>query len=144
MSTEANKNIIRRYYEDFWNRWDAAALAELIAPDIEFRGSLGTVASGAGAFQQYMETVRAAFPDFHNAIEELIAEDDKVVARLTYTGTHRGELFGVAPTGRRIRYAGIAIFRIAGGRIASGCVLGDTRNLLEQLTAPAPGSYAGT
>jgi len=42
-----------------------------------------------------METVRRAFPDFHNRVEELVAEGDKVVARLTYTGTHRGELFGI-------------------------------------------------
>ncbi|HWU37535.1 MAG TPA: ester cyclase, partial [Candidatus Acidoferrum sp.] len=79
--------------------------------------------------------VRAAFPDFHNTIEELIAEGDKVVARLTYRGTHRGHLFGIVPTGRQVVYSGIAIFRIAGGKIVDGWVIGDTLALMQQLGA---------
>src|SRR5262249_21398608 len=58
------------------------------------------------------------FPDFHNRVEELVPEGERVVARLTYTGTHAGELLGIAPTGRRVNYAGVALFRIASGQIA--------------------------
>jgi predicted ester cyclase len=81
-----------------------------------------------------MRAVRRAFPDFHNRIEELVAEGDKVVVRLTYTGTHHGELFGVGPTGTRVTYAGVAIFRIEAGRIAEGWVLGDLFGLRQQLS----------
>jgi len=129
-----NKALIRRYYADLWNRWDAAAIDELIAPGIEFRGSIGRTVHGIEEFRGYVEQIRGAFPDFHNEIEELIAEDDRVVARLTYSGTHRGTLFGMAGTGRRIRYDGIAIFTIRGGRIALAFVLGDVDGLKRQLT----------
>ena len=88
---------------------------------------------GRDEFKQYMRTVQRAFPDFHNQIEELIAEEEKVVARLTYTGTHQGTLFGIEPIGKKVSYAGIAIFRISGRCIADGWVLGDRHGLLEQL-----------
>ncbi len=133
MPANANRNLIRRYYEELWNRWDLEAADELIAPDITFRGSLGIHVRGREGFRQYVRTVRKAFPDFHNIIEELIAEADKVVARLTYTGTHRGELFGIRPAGKRVSYSGVAIFRIANGKIADGWVLGDTLGLIAQL-----------
>jgi steroid delta-isomerase-like uncharacterized protein len=86
------KSFVRRYYSELWNDWSADALDELISRDIVFRGSIGTAVHGIEEFRQYVNKIRAAFPDFHNHIEELIGEDEKVVARLTYTGTHRGEL----------------------------------------------------
>ena len=76
------------------------------------------------------------FPDFHNHIEELIAEGHKVAARLTYTGTHRGELWGYPPTGRKISYPGLAIFECQNGQIVRGQVLGDSETLRRQLTEP--------
>jgi len=130
---DANKNLVRRYYNDLWNKWDLAAVTELISPDITFRGSLGITVQGREGFKDYVSMVRAAFPDFHNEIEELIAEGDKVVARLTYTGTHQGELFGIPATGKRVSYSGVAIFVIAEGKIKDGWVLGDTMGLKRQL-----------
>ena len=135
MLEETNKDLVRRYYEDLWNRWDLTVAQELISPEIAFRGSLGMTARGLVGFMGYVPAVRAAFPDFHNTIEELIAEGDKVVARLTYRGTHRGHLFGIVPTGRQVVYSGIAIFRIAGGKIVDGWVIGDTLALMQQLGA---------
>ena len=130
---EARKALVRRYYDEMWNRWNFAVADELISESIRFRGSLGMTVNGRDGFKEYMHTVQRAFPDFHNKIEELIAEDDKVVARLTYSGTHRGELFGIAPTGHRVGYCGIAIFRVSEGSVAEGYVLGDTRKLVQQL-----------
>src|SRR5262245_13167448 len=119
MQPAANKDLVRRYYEALWNRWDFALADELIAESIEFRGSLGTSVHGREGFKEYMRSVRAAFPDFHNRIEELIAENDRVAARLTYTGTHLGEVLGIVPTGRRVSYAGVALFRVVENRIAA-------------------------
>jgi len=127
------KFLIRRYYSELWNAWSAAALAELISPDIVFRGSIGTAVNGIEEFKQYVGKIRAAFPDFHNHIEELIGEGDKVVARLTYTGTHRGELFGFSGTEKKVTYQGIAIFQFREGKIVSGYVLGDTETLKRQI-----------
>lgn len=130
-----NKTIIRRYYDDLWNAWNLSVADELIDSEIAFRGSLAITVQGIAGFKEYVSLVRAAFPDFHNAIEELIAEGDKVVARLTYSGTHEGELFGIAPTRKRIEYSGVAIFRIAAGKVVDGWVLGDTLGLMRQLGA---------
>ena len=130
---ETNKNLVRRYYEEIWNQWDDEAVDQLIAADISFHGSLGISVEGLDGFRDYVARVRAAFPDFHNAINDLIAESDNVVAVLTYTGTHCGELFGIAPTGRRISYRGIAVFQIRDGKISKGYVLGDTQTLRTQL-----------
>jgi steroid delta-isomerase-like uncharacterized protein len=111
MSTAANKDLVRRYYEELWNQWRLDLIDQLIASDFAFRGSIGLQVQGRDGFRDYMATIRAAFPDFHNVVEDLIAEGDQVAARLTYRGTHRGSLLGVAPTGRRISYAGMALFR---------------------------------
>ncbi len=123
------KSLVRRYYSELWNEWSAAALEELISPSIVFRGSIGTGVLGIEEFKQYVSKIRAAFPDFHNHIEEIIGEGDKVAVRLTYTGTHRGELFGFSGTGKKITYQGIAIFQFQEGKIGSGYVLGDTESL---------------
>lgn len=134
-AVEENKNIVRRYYDDLWNKWDLVAITELISADITFRGSLGITAQGHEGFKNYVNMVRAAFPDFHNKIEELIAEGSTVVARLTYTGTHQGELFGIPVTGKGVTYSGVAIFLIVDGKIKNGWVLGDAMGLKRQLEA---------
>jgi predicted ester cyclase len=70
-----------------WNRWDVALADELIAEQMTFRGSLGNSVQGREGFKEYVRAVREAFPDFHNRVEELVGEVDRVVARLTNTGT---------------------------------------------------------
>jgi steroid delta-isomerase-like uncharacterized protein len=130
-----NKILIQRYYHEMWNPWNFSVADDILAETIVFRGSLGTETVGREAFRGYMRQVQNAFPDFHNDIESLVAEGDNVVARLTYSGTHRGEIFGVAPTNKSIRYAGAAFFRISDGEVAEGWVLGDLLTLLRQLGA---------
>ena len=71
-----------------------------------FAARVAVEVQGLEGFKGYVNMVRVAFPDFHNTIADLIAEDNKVVARLTYSATHRGEIFGVAPTGKKIEYSG--------------------------------------
>jgi predicted ester cyclase len=133
MDDDRNDVVVRRYYDEMWNRWNFDLAGEILVPEIRFRGSLGTEVHGIEEFQAYMRTVQSAFPDFQNRIDELIVEGDRAAARLTYEGTHRGEIFGVAPTDRRITYAGAAFFRFSGDRIAEGWVLGDVYGLQKQL-----------
>src|SRR5260370_40641968 len=137
MQTESCKDLVRRYYEVLWNRWDFALADELIAEPVVFRGSLGITVQGREGFRESMRTVRRAFPNFHNCIEEMIAENERIAARLTYTGTHQGEVLGIAPTGRQVSYAGVALFRVVDNRIAEGWVLGDVHGLVQQLTTSA-------
>ncbi len=133
MDTDRHKAMVRRYYEEMWNRWNFDLANEILAPEIRFRGSLGTEVRGIEEFEAHMRTVQTAFPDFHNRIDELLVEEDQAAARLTYEGTHRGTIFGAPPTDRRIAYAGAAFFRFSGGRITEGWVLGDLHGLQKQL-----------
>jgi predicted SnoaL-like aldol condensation-catalyzing enzyme len=87
MTVHTNKILVQRYYEEMWNTWNFALTDELPSAEISFRGLLGVEALGRMAFCEYMRQVRNAFPDFHNKIEQLVAEGDQVIARLQYTGT---------------------------------------------------------
>ena len=139
-----NADVIRRFYDDLWNRWRLELADELLAPNVRFRGTLGTSLVGRDGFKGYVERVRAAFPDWHNEVEELIDAGETIVARLTFSGTHRGKLLGIAATGARVEYAGIAIFRLGGSRIAEAWVVGDTQELWRALGATPPaGSRTG-
>lgn len=133
MSLESNKQLIRRYYDELWNRDNLALADDILHPQIQFRGSLGMVVQGIDGYKGYVKIVRQAFPDFHNHVEEMVAEGDTVVARLTYTGTNKGELFGRAPSGKKVTYVGVAIFHVKDAKIVSGWVLGDRSGLQEQL-----------
>lgn len=101
-----------------------------------FRGSLGIDVAGHDGFRNYVDTVYAAFPGFHNTIEELIVEDASMAARLIYRGTHQGPHVGVAATGRAVEYSGAAIFHMRENRAASGWVLGDKVSSWRQIAVP--------
>ncbi len=147
--SDRNRRLIEIWYHRMWNRWEKSAIAEICDPGIVFRGSLGQEKRGPAGVAEYMDFVRAAFPDFTNTIEEISSEGDRAFARLTYTGTHDGQIFGVAPTRRRVTYAGAAVFRFAregagpgagarqSGLIREVWVLGDVHGLLRQLRGEA-------
>ena len=133
MSRSRNVRLVETWYYRMWNRWDKSAFEEILTPDIAFRGSLGQVKRGYDGLAEYMNFIQTAFPDFTNRIEEVISEGDKAFVRLTYTGTHEGEIFGVAPTHKQVTYAGAAVFSFAGEKIREVWVLGDIYGLLRQL-----------
>ncbi len=139
MSADANRALVETFFNVMWNTWSEASMREILTADIDFRGSIGLQVNGQDEFLGYMQTIRNAFPDFHNHIEEIIATDDRAVARLTYSGTHEGELLGRPATGRRIEYAGVAMFTMAGERISKVWVLGDLWGLMRQLEGAAAG-----
>jgi ribosomal protein S18 acetylase RimI-like enzyme/predicted ester cyclase len=126
-------DLVTRYYEQMWNRWDFDLADELIADEFVFRGSLGRQVRGREEFKSYMRLVQSVFSDFHNRIEHIVACGSDLVARLEYTGTHDGELLGIRPSFRRIQYAGIAMFHSGSERLLSGYVVGDRLTLLEQI-----------
>lgn len=133
MPAETNRQLVETFYNVMWNTWSVETARAILTDDIDFRGSIGLQVTGHDGFLGYMQTIRDAFPDFHNHIEEIIATDDRAVARLTYSGTHQGALFDRPATGRRIEYAGVAIFTMDGGRISKVWVLGDLWGLMQQL-----------
>jgi steroid delta-isomerase-like uncharacterized protein len=141
MSTEENKALARRLYEEVFNQGQLEAVDQLVAPDaIEHEEVPGIAGSGSEILKHFVTIFRAAFPDAQVTIEDLIAEGDKVVCRVTFHGTQQGEFMGIAPTGRPITFAVIDILRVADGKIVEHWGQTDNLGLLQQLGAiPAPG-----
>lgn len=138
MTPEANKAVVARFYEELWNGWRLDLADEIVSDAVRFRGSLGAELCGRDEFKRYAETVRTAFPDWHNRLDEILALEDRVVARMTWTGTHRGPLDGIAPTGAHVEYSGAAFFRLSNGVIEEAWVVGDTQELWRALGEAPP------
>ena len=125
--------LVAAFYDRIWNRLDKAAIAELIHPEFTFRGSLGPTMKGHAAFADYVDMVAGALADYRCTIQDVVCEGDRAFARMQFEGIHRGPLMGVAPTGRRVEWAGAALFTLESGKIADLWVLGDVAGLHEQL-----------
>jgi predicted ester cyclase len=136
-TAQRNEQLVRRFYDGLWNEWRFELIDELLAPEIRFRGSRGTVMTGRAAFRRYAEATHAAFADWHNQIDELLAVDDRVVTRMTWTGTHTGWFGSIEPSGARVSYVGAGFFRVAGGLIDEAWIVGDTHAFWRSLGAPA-------
>ena len=132
----SNKAAFGRLH-DAMNSRDAEVIAktidEVVEPDVLIRTPLPIDATGAEALKQVGATLLRAFPDLHVAVEDMIAEGDKIVCRQTVTGTHQGEYMGVPATGRSVTYNEIFIFRFAGGRIAETWGVVDVLTQMRQL-----------
>ena len=141
MSTDEvtrNKAAFRRFH-DAVNSGDTELIAqtidEVVEPDVRIGTPLPIDATGAQALKQVWTTLLRAYPDLHVAVEDLIAEADKLVCRNVVTGTHRGEYLGLPPTGRSVTYNEIFIFRFEDGRIAETWGVVDVLAQLRQLGA---------
>ena len=133
MSAEENKAIVRRYLEEAWNQRNLAMIDELVAPDVIQH--VRNVPPGRQGIHQFFGMLFNAFPDVHFTVEDLIAEDDRVVWRFTVRGTHQGPFRGIAPTGKRVVLTGIAISRMRDGRLAANWNETDDLGMLQQLGA---------
>jgi steroid delta-isomerase-like uncharacterized protein len=133
MNEESNKTIVRRFVDEYQTRADAQAFAELLDPAVEDHSRPPGVAPGAEGVRQQFDAFRSAFPDFRAEVLDQIAEDDKVVTRKVFHGTHRGELMGIPPTGREVTIELIDIVRVADGRIVEHWNVVDRLGLLTQL-----------
>ena len=129
------RRLVERFYGEVWNKADEAVAREILHADIRFRGSLGLGRDGVAGFIDYMRSIRAALAGYECIIDDLIDSGSRAAARMRFKGTHSGPLFGVAPTGREISWAGAAFFTIRDGRISELWVLGDIDAVKVQLGA---------
>jgi predicted ester cyclase len=138
MSAEENKELVRRFVQEFWNEGNAAAADELMAVDAEIHMPTGELVDLDG-LKGFAGAFRGSFPDWHSTFEELIAEGDRVAERWIGRGTHRGELQGFAPTDRRVEVPGSVFYRIVDGKIVEFRGQLDMMGLMQQLGAiPSP------
>ena len=139
MSLEENKQLIQRLMDEGHNRQDADAAAAFYTEDAS--NHLRSV--GRAGMKAMFETLYSVFPDFHYHIEECTAEGERVVCKVTMTGTHRGQpkvreafsgmLNEVAPTGKAVRVLQFHSFHIAGGKIAAHAAVRDDMGMVQQL-----------
>ncbi len=135
-STEAsNKKTVLALYEEAINAAKPERFADFVSED--YAGPQGT--RGPRGFSGIIDELRVAFPDVHYAVEDVVAEGDRVVLRWTWTGTHRASFRAFAPTGKRFSNGGIVIFRLRDGKIIEGTTMTDRLGFLEQIGAVAPG-----
>jgi predicted ester cyclase len=138
MGTESAKALVRQVVDD-WNRGDLDALDEHLDPAYVNRDPNNPEVTDLPSYKRWAAAARAAFPDLRVTIDDLIAEGDRVAKLWSFEATHRGEFLGIAPTGQRVTWSGITIYRVTGDKVAECIWRTDALGLLQQLGAiPAP------
>jgi len=135
MSTEENKAVVRRIFEEVWNKGNLAVAGELMADVLH---SAGQEHKGLEGLKQMVTMYRTAFPDSNITIEDMVAEGDKVVCRYAMRGTHKGDYMGIAATGKQVNIMGISIHRFAGGKEAEVWAIEDMLGMMQQLGVVPP------
>ncbi len=134
MSIEENKIISRRSTEEIWNQGNPDAASDYFAGDfIRHDPSLPEDVRGLEAYKQLVTEFLTAFPDAHFIIDEMIGEGDKIAARYSFSGTHKGTFIGIPPTDKKVLATGIGISRFENGKIHEVWDYFDVLGLLGQL-----------
>ena len=132
--SEENKTIVRRLFEELWNKGNLSVADELFTPNYDHHDpSTPDVGRGPESEKKRATLYRTAFPDLRLTIEDNIAEGETVMARWSCRGTHKCDLSGIAPTGKQFTISGVSITRIAGGKMAEGWINWDALGLMQQL-----------
>jgi steroid delta-isomerase-like uncharacterized protein len=137
---DANKAIIRHHVESIFNQHDLSELDQWIVPGYIYH-AMGQDILGAEGYTATVQPLWEGFPDARNEIQQMVAEGDRVATLFKAFGTHNGEFFGVAPSGKPIEIYGITIERIVDGKRYEGWGVPDMLGLMQQIGAvPAPGA----
>jgi len=130
MSTEENKALIRRYYDEVLNTGRVDDIQQFIAPDYSEIHDSKRYAVGIEGARAHVLGVRATYRDFRISIDRQIAEGDWVATCITACGVHEGEWLGIKPTGKAVTFTAVNVDRVVDGRIVEH---GGAANLLGQL-----------
>jgi steroid delta-isomerase-like uncharacterized protein len=138
MSLE-NKIIVRRLYEEVWNKRKLEIVDELISPSHALHDpNVSGSQIGPDAYKRQVIRFTTAFPDLHLAIDDIVSEKDKLVISWIISGTHKGEYEGIPPTDKKIFVEGITINNIANGKILDSYISWDALGLMRQLGHAPP------
>lgn len=133
MSLEDHKELVRNEFKRWGQKGDETLINECYATDCVWHGPGGQEIKGHDEMKQLMIALGSAFPDKHYTVHDLTAEGDKVVARFTMQGTHKGDYMGIPPTNKRVALNGIYIIRIENGKQVEWWLEGDFINMMQQL-----------
>ena len=130
--SEENKALVHRIYECF-SQNNLDVLDELIASDFTDHNPNPGQAPGLEGLKQFISSMHSVLSDLQDNVEDMVAEGDKVVARLRISGTHQSEFMGAAPTGNQVTFTGIDILRIAEGKVVEHSGNSDELGMMRQL-----------
>ncbi len=137
MSTEENKALIRRSFEEIFSKGNYDVADEIYEKDMVGHVPPNEL-KGPEGIKQFASLQRNAFPDFQITVQDQIAEGDRVASRWTATGTHKGEFQGIAPTGKKVNITATTIVRISNGKIVEGWSNMDALGMMVQLGVIPP------
>jgi steroid delta-isomerase-like uncharacterized protein len=129
------KSLITEYTDAVWNRADVAAMDRYYAATYTHHDVSRPDVNTLNDYKQWARDLLAGLKDMHVAIDDLIAEDGKAVKRWTATGVHHGPIAGIPPTGKRVSFSGMSVYRFADGRIVESWYVYDLFGFLQQLGA---------
>jgi steroid delta-isomerase-like uncharacterized protein len=130
-----NKAVISMFVEEVINQGRLERADDLVAADFVELDPLPGQQQGRDGLKEVIGGIRAAFPDIHWVLDEMVAEGDKVVSRFTWSGTHRGVFFGIPATGKSINVKGVVIDHVVAGKMVDSRMLMDSLSMLQQLGA---------
>jgi steroid delta-isomerase-like uncharacterized protein len=142
MSTQENKAAVRRFFEELLSTDNVALADELLSVDFCFYFAGSPTPMDLESYKKFLVARRAAFPDRRFVVEDMIAEGDKVSARFTMRGTHKGVYQGIAPSGREVSMTGIDIIRLSEGKMVEDRVEVDQLGMMQQLGVIASTRHA--
>jgi predicted ester cyclase len=138
MSSETNIETVREYTERVFNQHNPELATKYLAPEMAWHGqTLGTI-EGVDNVIHMLHGIIGALPDLHAAEQDIMAAGDTVVVRYVVEATHQGDLLGFAPTGRRVSWDAIDVYRLEDGMIVEEWAADDTVALLHQIGAYTP------
>ena len=134
--SDENKALMRRWFDEVWDKGNANAIGELATEDVIIHGlndTSGSTISNLAEFRSYHNQLRSAFPDIVVKVDDVIAEGDLVAARCRVFGSHSGELSGVAPTNAPVDFKGMVFIRVSDGKIVESWNCFDFLKMSRQL-----------
>jgi steroid delta-isomerase-like uncharacterized protein len=131
--SEENKAVIRQLYEEVWNQHNPEAADEFVAPDVFTRDMVPEHQHGIDGYKHLVRWMHTAIPDLRYDTEEIIAEGDKVVTLVTFSGTHTGPLRDLDPSGRPVSVEQTHWFRLANGKVAETWSVRDDLGMMRQM-----------
>ena len=134
---DQNETLVHRWFEEVWNKGRAEVIDEMFACEGVAHGLVdqeGKELCGPAGFKPFFESFRNAFPDLQVVVEDTVSEGDKIAARCTVRGTHRGEGVGIAPTDRPVEFTGMTIVRVKDGQIVEAWNNFDFMAMFQQLS----------
>ena len=131
--TQDNSSVVRRFIEETINQGQIESAARFVWEDVVEQVPFPGQGPGLEGLKDVLRGMRNAFPDLYFSVEEQISEDDKVLTRFEWSGTHRNDFLGVPATGRSVKVWGMVMDRLVDGRIKETRIIMDALGLMMQL-----------